>query len=141
MVAAIAAAIASSVLTFLILLVTGQLGAPTSKNWPLDIAVFLSILLIWAPAFALVPAGILAVLVGRPLTRRLIDLRGGGFAMLLLGMIAGAGALWLLLRAVAVAIEPKAPFIDYPSLAVFAIIGLCSAVSWWILVILPGQRG
>ena len=35
---------------------------------------------------------------------------------------------------------PQTQLGDFPSLVVFAVVGLCSALSWWFLVVLPGRR-
>ncbi|HEU4958497.1 MAG TPA: hypothetical protein VFT40_12820 [Sphingomicrobium sp.] len=139
-VAIFAAAIASSLLTFVILIVTGWIGLPSGPDVPLQIAVFLSIVFIWAPAFALVPAGILGFVLERPLSRWLIGRRQGGFVEHLIVVIAAALILWLLLRVIVVLMGPQTQLIDLPSLIVFAIVGLCSALSWWFLVVLPGRR-
>jgi hypothetical protein len=139
-VATIAAAIASSVLTFVILVITGWIGPPTGPDVLLQIAVFLSIVFLWGPAFALIPAAILGFVVERPLSRRLIARRDGGFAGHLSAVVAAALLLWLLLRIVVVVTGPQTRLVDHPSLGVFVIIGLCSAISWWFLVVLPGRR-
>ena len=139
-VAIISAAIASSVVTFIILVITGWIGVPSGPNWPLDIAVVLSIIFFWAPAFALVPAGVLGFALERPYARRLIARRDGGFVAHLLVVMTASLLLWLLLRVAVVLTGPQQEIFDPQSLAVFAIIGLCSALSWWFLVVLPGRR-
>jgi hypothetical protein len=139
--AIILAAVASSLVTFAILIASGWIGMPKEAIRPLDIAVWLSIILIWAPAFALVPAAVLGFLLERPLSRRLIARREGGFIEHLLLVVATAVALWLALRIAVVMSGPQTRILDPLSLAVFAIIGVCSALSWWFLVVLPGRRG
>ncbi len=139
-VAIFATAITSSLLTFVILIVTGWIGLPAGPDVPLQIAVFLSIVFIWAPAFALIPAGILGLAVEWPLSRRLIARRQGGFVMHLGAVVAAALALWLLLRIVVVLAGPQTRLIDYQSLAVFIIVGVCSALSWWFLIVVPGRQ-
>lgn len=139
-VAIFAAAIASSLLTFVILILTGWIGLPSGPDVPLQVAVFLSIVFIWAPAFALVPAGILGFALERPLSRWLIGRRQGGFVEHLIVVMAAALFLWLLLRVIVVLMGPQTQLIDLPSLMVFAVVGLCSALSWWFLVVLPGRR-
>jgi len=139
-VAIFAAAIASSLLTFVILIATGLVGLPSGPDVPLQVAVFLSIVFIWGPAFALVPAGILGFALERPLSRWLIGRRHGGFVEHLTVVMAAALFLWLLLRVIVVLTGPQTQLIDLPSLVVFAIVGLCSASSWWFLVVLPGRR-
>jgi len=144
-VATVAAAIASSLLTLIVLIAGGliagrPIGWPSGPDVPLQIAVFLSVVLIWAPAFAMVPAGILGFVVERPLSRWLIGRPQGGFVEHLAVVIAAALFLWLLLRVVVVVVGPQTRLVDVPSLMVFAIVGLCSALSWWFLVVLPGRR-
>lgn len=141
-VAIIAAAVASSLLTFVILIATGpgRIGLPSGPDVPLQIAVFLSILFIWAPAFALIPAAILGFVVERPLSRWLIGRHQGGFVEHLIVVVTAALFLWLLLRIAVVLVGPQTQLVDIPSLVVFAVIGFCSALSWWLLVILPGRR-
>ena len=134
------AAVASSLLTFVALAASGWIGAPAELPNPLDVLVFLSVLLIWAPAFALVPAGILGLLLERPLARRLLARRQGGFLGHLLMVTAAAFFLWLLLRIAVVLTGPQTRIHDPLSLAVFLIIGVSSAFSWWFLVIAPGRR-
>jgi hypothetical protein len=139
-VAIFAAAIASSLLCFVILVGTGMIGLPSGPDVPLQIAVILSIIFIWAPAFALIPAGILGFALERPLSRWLIGRRQGGFVEHLTVVVAAALFLWLLLRVIVVLTGPQTQLVDVPSLMVFAIVGLCSALSWWFLVVLPGRR-
>ena len=138
-------AIASPLLCLVILIGmgligTGKIGLPSGPDVPLQIAVALSVIFIWAPAFALVPAGILGFAVERPLSRWLIGRRQGGFVEHLAIVVAAALMLWLLLRVVVVLTGPQTRIVDLPSLVVFAVVGLCSALSWWFLVVLPGRR-
>jgi uncharacterized membrane protein len=141
-VAIFATAIASSLLTLVILILigVGRIGLPSGPDVPLQIAVFLSIVFFWAPAFALIPAGILGLAVERPLSRRLIARRQGGFVMHLTAVVAAALSLWLLLRVAVVLAGPQTRLLDYPSLAVFIIVGVCSALSWWFLIVVPGRQ-
>jgi hypothetical protein len=134
------AAVASSLVAFVALAASGWVGAPAELPSPLDLAVFLSVLLIWVPAFALVPAGILGFLLERRLARRLLARREGGFLAHLLIVTAAALFLWLLLRIAVVLSGPQTRIHDPLSLAVFLIIGVSSAFSWWFLVIEPGRR-
>ncbi|HET7708548.1 MAG TPA: hypothetical protein VFK50_03320 [Sphingomicrobium sp.] len=134
------AAVASSLLMFLALAASGWIGAPAELPSPLDLLVFLSILLIWAPAFALVPAGILGFLLERPLARRLLARPRGGFLGHFMTVIAAAFFLWLLLRIAVVLSGPQSRILDPLSLVAFLIIGVSSALSWWFLVIEPGRR-
>jgi hypothetical protein len=139
-VAIFATAIASSLLTFIILIGAGWVGLPSGPDVPLQIAVFLSIVFFWAPAFALIPAGILGLAVERPLSRWLIGRGKGGFVEHLTVVTAVALLLWLLLRVTVVLVGPQTRIVDLPSLFVFAIVGLCSSLSWWFLVVMPGRR-
>jgi hypothetical protein len=135
-----ATAIASSLLTFVILIITGWIGLPSGPDVPLQVAVILSIVFFWAPAFALVPAAILGFAVERPLSRWLVARRHGGFVEHLTAVVAAALALWLLLRLVVVLTGPQTRIVDLPSLAIFMIVGVCSAFSWWFLIVVPGRR-
>lgn len=143
-VAIIVAAVASSLLTFVILigagLIRGLISMPSGPDLPLQFAVFLSILFFWAPAFALIPAAILGFVVERPLSRWLIGRHQGGFVEHLIVVVTAALFLWLLLRLAVVLVGPQTQLVDIPSLVVFAVVGFCSALSWWLLVILPGRR-
>lgn len=139
--AIIATAVASSVLSFAALIVTGWIGAPSGPDVPMQIVVILSIVFFWGPGFAAIPAAILGYAVERPLARRLIARRDGGFVEHLMIVVGAALLLWLLLRIVVVLAGPQTRLVDHLSLAVFGIIGLCSAFSWWLLVIEPGRRG
>ena len=136
----VAAAIGSSVLTFAVVLLVGWVGPPTGPNALMDILVFLSIVFFWGPAFALIPAATLGFLVERPLSRRLIARGTGGFFEHLALVIGAAVFLWLLLRVVVVASGPQTRIVDHESLAVFVIVGLCSALSWWHMVVVPSRR-
>ena len=139
--AIIVAAFASSIVAFSILIARGWvMGTPMEVPSPLDFAVGLSIVFMWAPAFAFIPAAVLGFLLERPLARRLIARRGGGFVEHLLIVVAAALALWLALRIAVVLSGPQTRIIDSLSLAIFAIIGVCSALSWWFLVVRPGRR-
>jgi hypothetical protein len=139
--AVIATAVASSVLTFTVVIAIGQVGLPTGPDVPLQIAVFLSIVFFWGPAFALIPAGILGFALERPLSRWLIGRRQGGFVEHLAIVTTAALFLWLLLRVIVVVVGPQTRIVDLPSLFVFAIVGFCSSLSWWFLVVMPGRRG
>jgi hypothetical protein len=136
----LATAVASSVLTFFAAIVFGMLGMPTGPNVAMDIAVLLSIVFIWGPAFAAIPAAVLAYLVERPVSRSLIARRTGGFVAHLLIVVAAALLLWLLLRIGVVLTGPQTSLLDHMSMTIFAIVGLCSALSWWFLVIVPERR-
>jgi hypothetical protein len=54
--------------------------------------------------------------------------------------VAASVLFWYLFRIGVQFASPTNPLIDFPSLALFSMIGLCSGVSWWILVVLPGRR-
>ena len=139
-IAIIVAAVASSLVTFAILVASGWVGMPREAIRPLDVAVWLSIIFMWAPAFAFVPAAVLGLLLERPLSRRLVARGQGGFIEHLLLVVATALVLWLALRIAVVLSGPQTEIQDPLSLAVFAVIGVCSALSWWFLVVLPGRR-
>ena len=136
--AVLAAAVASSVLGFVLLVVFGPKTG--SHGWTDDLPAIAAIVLIWAPAFALIPAGTLGWLVERPKARRMIARRTGGFVLHVALSVAAVALLWLLFRIGVHLTYPTNPLIDVPSLALFGLIGLCSGVSWWFLVVLPGRR-
>jgi hypothetical protein len=136
--AVLATAVASSVLGFVLLAVlVPHTGRPVRSG---DLPALAAIVLIWAPAFALIPAGILGLLVERPKARRMIARHAGGFAPHLALSVAAVTLFWFLLRIAVHLTYPTNPLIDVPSLALFWLVGLCSGVSWWFLVVLPGRR-
>ena len=127
-------------LAFVVLLLIGWIGPPTGPGWLLDTAVLLSILLIWGPAIAAIPAAILGVVLERPVAKRLIARGQGGFTQHLLMVLGCALLLWLTVRVAVVVTGPQDRIMDPLSLVLFLIIGLCSALSWWFLVIVPGRH-
>lgn len=136
--AVLAAAVASSVLGFVLLAVFGpHAGRPVRYG---DLPAIVAIVLIWAPAFALIPAGILGWLVERPKARAMIARRAGGFILHIALSVAAVALFWFLFRVVVHFTYPTNPLIDVPSLALFVLVGLCSGISWWFLVVLPGRR-
>lgn len=138
-----AAAVASSVLCLAIVLIAGQFAATVNNDWitkPGDIMAIAAITLIWAPAFALIPAAVLGYLVERPKARWVIATDGGIAIHLALSLLA-AIVLSILFRIALHLINPRNPLIDLYGLGLFAIIGLGSGLAWWFLVILPGKRG
>jgi hypothetical protein len=106
-----------------------------------DLPATIAIVAIWAPAFALIPAGILGLLVERPKARAAIRRRAGGFFPYILLSVVAAAVLSLLLRIALHLANPIYPLVDVFSLGLFCIVGLCSGISWWLLVVLPGRRG
>ena len=137
--AVLVAALASSVLGFVLLAVfVPHAGRPVRSG---DLPAIVAIVLIWAPAFALVPAGILGWLVERPKARAMIARRTGGFIPHLALSVVAVALFWFLFRIAVHLAYPTNPLIDVPSLALFSIIGLCSGLSWWFLVVMPGRRG
>ena len=70
----------------------------------------------------------------------MIARRTGGLVSQLALSVAAAALFWLLFRIGVHLTTPTNPLIDVPSLAGFCLIGLCSGVSWWFLVVLPGRR-
>lgn len=138
--AVVVASIASSLLVFATFMMTASFRETGTLMVPAELAVTLAIVMFWGPAFALVPAAILGFAVERPLARRLIVRSHGGFIEHLLAIVAAALALWLLLRVAVITTGPQTKIVDLESLVVFAIIGLCSAISWWFLVVLPERR-
>jgi len=139
-VAVVAASVASSVLAFVIFLLFGLAGSTGKPIGTDDLPAIIAIVLIWAPALALIPAGILGFLVERPKARAMIARRAGGFVPHIALSVAAVVLFWLLFRIVVHFTYPTNPLIDVPSLALFGLIGLCSGISWWFLVVLPGRR-
>ena len=137
--AVVAASVASSVLGFLILLVTGPLDFAGMRDPVMELAVVAAVVLFWAPAFAFIPAAILGWLVERPKAQRMIARRSGGLALQLALSVGAALLLWLLFRIVLLVADSTPQLMDPPSLALFLLIGLCSGLSWWFMVVEPGR--
>jgi hypothetical protein len=129
-------------LAFIIFLVLGALHPTGGRGWRADdLPATIAIVAIWAPAFALIPAGVLGLLVERPKARAAIERRAGGSIPYILLSVAAAAVLSFLLRIALHLTNPIYPLLDAFSLGLFSIIGLCSGISWWLLVVLPGRRG
>lgn len=136
------AAVASSLLGLVLLIVAGQFAPAGSNEWmakPGDIAAVAAIALIWAPAFALIPSALLGYFIERPKARWILATDGNIVVHLALSVL-GATALSVLFRIVLHLIDPKYPLLDLFGLGLFAIIGVGSGLAWWFLVILPGKR-
>jgi len=137
----LATSIASPVLAFIIFLVLSAVYPSGGRGWTLgDLPAALAIVAIWAPAFALIPAGILGVLMERPKARAAIRRRAAGFVPFTLFSVFAAAALSFLLRIVLNLSNAIYPLVDAFSLGLFSIVGLCSGISWWLFVVLPGRR-
>ena len=140
--AVIAAAVGSSVLAFVITLILGAVS-PTGNNKRMtdvvDLAVIGAVVLIWAPAFAIIPAGLLGYFVERPKAKWVIANDGGPAVHLVLSILA-AIFLSVLFRVVLHLIDPKHPLFDPFGLGLFTIIGVGSGLAWWFLVVVPGKR-
>lgn len=139
--AVITTAIAASMLGFLVLIFSGQLDLTGIRNPLEELPVIAAIVLIWAPAFALIPAAILGWLVERPKAARMIARRSGGLAAHLALSIAAGLLLWLLFRVVYYLTNSTPQIMDGPSLGLLALVGLCSGIAWWFMVVEPGRRG
>ena len=138
----LAASVASSVLAFIIFLMFNAMHPAGGRGWRTDdLPATIAIVAIWAPAFALIPAGVLGLLVERPKARAAIKRRAGGVIPYILLSVVAAAVLSFLLRIVLHLTNPIYPLVDTFSLGLFSIIGLCSGISWWLLVVLPGRRG
>ena len=137
--AVVAASVASSVLGFLILVVTGPLDYAGMRDPVMDLAVVAAIVLFWVPAFALVPAAILGWLVERPKAQRMIARRSGGLAPHLALSIVAALLLWLVFRLGLLVTNSTPQLMDGPSLAMLILVGLCSGMAWWLMVVEPGR--
>lgn len=138
--AVLATSVASSVLGFVIVLVLSAMHPAGSRSWTDDLPAVIAIVAIWAPAFVLIPAGILGFLVERPKARAMIERRAGGFVLHILLSVVAAALLSFLLRIVLHLANPIYPLLDMISLALFSLIGFCSGLSWWFMVVLPGRR-
>jgi hypothetical protein len=139
--AVLATAVASSVLAFAIFVIVGLVWPTGNRGWKMDdLPATIAIVAIWAPAIALIPAGVFGLLVERPKARTMIKRRAGGFASHMVLSVAAAALFWLLFRIGVHYAYPTNPLIDIPSLALFCLIGLCSGISWWFLVVAPGRR-
>lgn len=140
MIAVVVASVAASLLGFVILVVSGELDFSAMRDPVTELPVIAAILLIWVPAFAFVPAAILGWLVERPKSRAMIDRRAGGLLVHLFVSIAAALLLWLLFRAVLLLSESTPRLMDSLSLLLVGLVGLCSGIAWWFLVVEPGRR-
>ena len=137
----LAASIASSVLAFIIFLMLNAMHPTGGRGWRIsDLPATIAIVAIWAPAFALIPAGVLGLLVERPKARAAIKRRAGGFIQYLLLSVGAAAVLSFLLRIMLHLTNPIYSLLDTFSLGLFSIVGFCSGISWWLLVVLPGRR-
>lgn len=139
--AVLAASVASSILAFIVFLMLYATPPSGSSNWTDNLAATIAIVTIWAPAFAFIPAGALGLLVERPKARAAIRRRDAGFVPFTLLSVVAAAVLLFLLRIVLHLTNPIYPLLDAFSLGLFSIVGLCSGISWWLLVVLPGRRG
>ena len=137
--AAVATAIASSILGFIVLVLSGQLNLAGMRNPLTDLPVIAAIVLFWVPAFAFVPAAILGWLVERPKAARMIARRSGGLVPHLTLSVAAALLLWLLFRTLLVMIDSTPRFMDAPSLVLLGLVGVCSGAAWWLMVVEPGR--
>jgi hypothetical protein len=138
--AILVAAVASSLLAFAFMVIVGIVW-PTGSRFRLDdLPATIAIVAIWAPAFALIPAGILGLLVERPKARAMIKRPEGRFIPSVALSVVVAALISFLLRIVLHLINPMYALVDLFSLGLFTLIGLCSGVSWWFLVVVPGRR-
>jgi hypothetical protein len=143
LVAILAAAVGSSLLAFAVMLIAGAINPAANSAWKGDVGTLLAtgaIVLIWAPAIALIPAALLGYFVERPKAKWIIAKEGGIAVHLALSVLSSA-ALSLLFRIVLRLIDAKAPLWDPFGLGLFVIIGMASGLSWWFLVITPERRG
>ena len=138
--AAVATAIASSILGFLVLALSGQLDLAAMRDPATELPVVAAIVLLWVPAFAFVPAAILGWFVERPKAANMIARRSGGLVLHLALSVAAALLLWVLFRALLVLIDSTPQFMDAPSLGLLGLVGLCSGIAWWLMVVEPGRR-
>ena len=137
----LAASVGSSVLGFVVFLMLYATSSSGSGSWTDALPATIAIVAIWAPAFAMIPAGLLGLLVERPKARAAIRHPALGFVPYILLSVVAAAVLSFFLRIALHLTNPIYPFLDAFSLGLFSIIGLCSGISWWFLVVLPGRRG
>ena len=135
------ASVASSLLAFIVFLMLYATPSSGSGSWTGALPATIAIVAIWAPAFASIPVGLLGLLVERPKARAAIKRRAAGFVPYTLSSVVAAAALSFLLRIALHLTDPGYPLLDAFSLGLFSIVGLCSGISWWLLVVLPGRRG
>jgi hypothetical protein len=140
-IAVLAASVGSSVLGFVMLVAVSSIYPAGNSSWTDNLPATIAIVVIWVPAFALIPAGILGFVVERPKARAMIERRAGGFAWHMLLSVAAAALLSFLLRIALHLANPMYPLLDSISLALFTLVGFCSGIAWWFLVVLPGRRG
>ena len=138
--AVVATAIASSILGFLVLALSGQLDLAAMRNPATELPVIAAIVLFWVPAFAFVPAAILGWLVERPKAASMIARRSGGLVPHLALSVLVAILLWLLFRSALYVTNSTPQFMDAPSLVLLGLVGLCSGIAWWLMVVEPGRR-
>jgi hypothetical protein len=139
--AVLAASVGSSVLGFVILVAASAVYPAGNSSWTDNLPATIAIVVIWVPAFALIPAAILGFVVERPKARAMIERRAGGFVQHILLSVVAAALLSFLLRIVLHLANPMYPLLDSFSLALFTLVGFCSGISWWFLVVLPRRRG
>jgi hypothetical protein len=145
-IAVIAAAVGSSVLAFVIALVMSAVSPTGNSRWLTDltdVAVVAAIVLIWAPAFALIPAALLGYFVERPKARWMIASDGSLPLHLVLHFVLSllaAAVLFVLFRIVLQLFDPTKPLLDLFGFGLFMIIGVGSGLAWWFLVVLPERR-
>ena len=138
--AIIVAAVASSVVGVGGVILASLLSPAGAPLKPGHLVAALGIALFWAPAIAFVPAAIIGYLVERPKARAMIARRRGGLIThLSVSVIAGI-AFALLFRVVLNIFDPGKPIFDLLTLQACTLVGFCSGLAWWYLVVLPGRR-
>ncbi|MGI8611360.1 MAG: hypothetical protein ACR2KH_03670 [Sphingomicrobium sp.] len=138
--AAAATAIASSILGFIVLVLSGQLDLAAMRDPATELPVIAAIVLFWVPAFAFVPAAILGWFVERPKAATMIARRSGGLIPHLALSVVAAMLLWLLFRSALYVTNSTPQFMDAPSLVLLGLVGVCSGTAWWLMVVEPGRR-
>ena len=138
LVATVAAAFAAPAVGMLAILIGSLVtGAPLK---PGHLVAMVGITLFWAPAIAFIPAALIGLLVERPKSREMIVRGRGGLAVHLLTSALAGAVLALLFRLLLRLFDPAKPILDPPILGFFTLIGLCSGIAWWVLVVVPGRR-
>ncbi len=140
LVAMAVSAFMSSVIGMLAVLI-GSLLSPSGAPIKLGhIVAMIGITLFWAPAIAFIPAAIIGFLVERPKAREMIARREGGLILHVAASTLSGAALAILFRLVLSLFDPGKPIFDPWVLSFFTLIGFCSGLAWWVLVVMPGRR-
>ena len=135
-----AAAFTSSVIGMLAVLVGGLFSPTGASIKPGHVVAMIGITLFWAPAIAFIPAAIIGILVERPKAREMIARREGGLVLHVAASTLAGAVLAIFFRVMLNLFDPRQPILDPLVLSFFTLIGFCSGLAWWVLVVLPARR-